>query len=68
MGIDATDGGQIEDEFDDVTLSEGGAKAIDEELSSEGVSWMFVGKALLAVFLCLFLLFREKLHRLWCEC
>ena len=68
VGIDGTDGGQQEDEFDDVIFSGGGAKSIDEDLSSEGGPWMFVGKALLAGLLFLILLFREKLHSKWCEC
>ena len=57
----------MEDEFDDVIFSEGGAEATDEDLSSEGGPWMLVGKVFLAVFLFLFLLFWEKLHSKWCE-
>ena len=67
VSIDGIDGGQPVDEFDDETFSEGGTEAIEDDLSSEGGTWMFLGKAWLAVTLLIFLLFRERLRRLWCE-
>ena len=65
VAIDGTDGHQPAGEFDDEVFSEGGAEAIDDVLSSEGGMWMIFGKALLAVTLLIFLLFRDKLRRLW---
>ena len=67
LRIDGTDGGQQEDEFDNVIFLEGGAESTNDDLISEGGTWTLLVKVSLAVTLLTLSLFREKFRRLYEE-